>query len=344
MQGWRVCTLRTMIVMVLLVAAAVVSAHGHGGLLVAQAQQAAGQSFSQDAMQLRGELAERLLSQSLPAPPGPAPPGVGSTLQLLPGQLPSDLALDLPLPEGARLLGSAVRGIGPIPPSTEVVLDVPGSAAEVLTFYERAFQAQRWTASPVGAPLSRGGFQTVLSSTYCRGPNGPSLTLTILSQPSGLNDVRLRLQPPPGNPCSAPATPAARPPTSPQGADLLPKLVPPAGVALQFTAPVGPSARSSEAIAETDRSAAELEALFGQQLQASGWTRLAGQADRPLAWSTWRLPGEGDWQGLLIVLEWPAQSRQALYVRVESPTAQAAGPGMLPAPPVPPSPVGESTR
>ena len=83
---------------------------------------------------------------------------------------------------------------------------------------------------------------------------------------------------------------------------------------------MGGPRQQSDAVATTAKGAAELESFFAQQLAAAGWTRVAGGANTPLAFSTWKVPGEGDWQGVLIVIEMPAKDRRSLMLRAESPT------------------------
>ena len=76
------------------------------------------------------ELAERLLS----------PTWIPRT-HLLPGVLPAELTIDLPLPPGSQVIGSSIRLRVPSPPGgneVTVVLDVPGEAADVIAFYEQA--------------------------------------------------------------------------------------------------------------------------------------------------------------------------------------------------------------
>ena len=78
--------------------------------LVLAAWQPSGVSAQQpppDDGALLRELAERLLGQPVPAPPGVMLPPV----QLLPGALPAALPIEPPLPPGARLIGSVVRPI-----------------------------------------------------------------------------------------------------------------------------------------------------------------------------------------------------------------------------------------
>jgi hypothetical protein len=87
----------------------------------------------------------------------------------------------------------------------------------------------------------------------------------------------------------------------------------------------GPTRVSSEAAAETDQSAAELEAYFAAQLKTAGWQRLAGGSDGPMAWSSWKLPRDGDWQGFLFVLQSPGARHRSLYVRAESPSQVPGG-------------------
>jgi len=277
------------------------------------------------------ELAERLLAVPVYGPQG-TPPRV----QLLPGQLPSDLPLSLPLPPGARVVGSSVRQLdGPLPsnvtsvPTATIVLDVPGSASDVVAFYQRALADQGWSAAQGGPFAGLGGFQGAGMGpglAYCQTPDGLSLTISTYPEARGLSDVRLAVASGPGL-CSPPAGVPA--PRVPAGAERIPRLYPPEGVILQtsFGGGGGQDRWTSEAVAVTDQSSAALEGFFAQQLAAAGWTRQAGRPDTPLAWSVWQVPGEGDWQGLLLVVEGPGPNRRALSVRVESPTSTSSSVG-----------------
>jgi hypothetical protein len=44
---------------------------------------------------------------------------------------------------------------------------------------------------------------------------------------------------------------------------------------------------------------------------------VAHGADGPVAWSTWKVPGDGDWRGLLFVNE-TSGDRRSLMVRAEA--------------------------
>jgi hypothetical protein len=276
----------------------------------------------QPASQLQ-ELAERLLAAPYPIPDRQQE----ATVQLLPGQVPTDLPFVFQLPPAAQVVGSMVRSGGPLS-GTTVVLDIPGAPDDVLTFYARELEAQHWRPASIGPFPSSGGFQTNppgMGPVYCQSPNGPSLSLTIHPRTAGPNDVRLSTSTSPGL-CNPPSPPGGTP-QMPLGATLLPRLTPPPGVDLRGGSGGGggPNRWSSEATAETTRSPAELEAHFAQQLAAAGWIRQDGRADGRLAWSAWTVPAEGDWRGLLVVAEWPEADRRLLTARVESPTLPPYG-------------------
>ena len=61
-------------------------------------------------------------------------------VRLLVGELPAELANDLPLPDSCRVLGSLVRG----QTSVDVELDTDVSPDEVLRFYDERLTAAGW--------------------------------------------------------------------------------------------------------------------------------------------------------------------------------------------------------
>ena len=299
----------------------------------AQVEQAA-QPGPDDPALLR-ELVERLLS-----PPFPPLPDDTPRLQLLPGALPPNLPLEVPRPPGSRLIGSVLRpsfgpgqfGPGPvIGMGAEIVLDVPGAAPEVFALYERELGEQGWTAPPFTRGGRPGGFQPTqqpFGAPLCKGEQGPFVSLTVFPRTNAPSDVRIRVEAAGGpGPCGGPFPSGPRPPEGPPGFDRIPLLTPPAGVVLQTSGfGGGPGRFSSDALAETAMSVAELEAHYAQQLTAAGWTRRDGGVDGPLAWSFWTVPGEGDFQGFLYVLEGPGANRRSLHVEAASATL-AGGPG-----------------
>ncbi|MDE3112648.1 MAG: hypothetical protein KGN00_12735 [Chloroflexota bacterium] len=267
------------------------------------------------------ELAQRLLTPAFPMPDGSQ-----QTVALDPGALPKNAPFDLPLPPSARLVGSVTRertsGSSTLV-SFDVVLDVPGPPDDVTAFYDR--EMPKKGMDPLSRPLmpQQGGFVSSVGPTstkmYCKSDQGPApyVSLTVFSKPGAPNDVRVHYEPASpqmmGSPCRQEQGGPQPYPTK------LPTLHAPQGVTLQPNGGQGDgNKQTSDATAITSTSVADLESAFAQQLSAAGWTRLAGKADGPLAWSTWKIPGEGDWQGLLLVVQAPGTDRRSLTVRAEA--------------------------
>lgn len=64
---------------------------------------------------------------------------------------PSELAIDLPLPPGARVVGSLMRGGSPV----SMLLDTPQTPDEAFAFYDEQLPALGWA---VDSFMRRGGF------------------------------------------------------------------------------------------------------------------------------------------------------------------------------------------
>lgn len=277
---------------------------------------------SEDPALLR-ELAERLLS------PPPDVRGEAPRARLFVGALPPELELDLPVPPGGRLIGSVHRvfrqDAGPKAGSVEVVVDAPGPPAAVAAFYQSAFAERGWFAPPSGGPPA-GGFQPTagpLYRLYCASSSGPFLQLSAFPMRGGSTDVRLSVSIGAPGPCGETPPPPTK--GTPIPFTLLPPLTAPEGVELSAvsTGPSRPGTLSSDAIAETELSPAALEAHFAAQLAAAGWTRLDGGAQGRLAWSAWQVPGEGEWEGFLYVLDGPGTGRRSLHLHIATPRTDA---------------------
>uniref|UniRef100_A0A831X843 Uncharacterized protein n=1 Tax=Thermorudis peleae TaxID=1382356 RepID=A0A831X843_9BACT len=256
-----------------------------------------------------GELAARLLSHL-------GPDLRPLDVELLPGQAPGELPLELPLPPGARLLGSvAYRSDGALQQAI-VLLDVDLSPEDALSFYRRELPARGWSALPP-APQP-GGF--VLSSmltaqTFCQGERDSWLSVTAQPHSENRTEVRIQIDLSTAGPCSGAPGPA---PYVSYAGERLPPLTVPPGVRLY----PGGSGGSDDhwfahALAETDLSAAELEAHLAGQLERQGWERVATSSAGPVVCSAWRVAGEDDWQGILVVAEWPGRTLRSLLVTVE---------------------------
>ena len=264
------------------------------------------------------ELAERLLVPTF-SPPGQPPPRV----ELLPGALPPNLPVSVPMPPGSRLIGSAVRtSIGPPGTQTDIVLDVPGQAATVFGVLRDALPGLGWTASALGPDQALHGFQPVtqtLLSNFCRSERGPWLQLTVMPRELGPSDVRFTIYSDPG-PCSTPPGRPGAGPSGPPGQRLVPLIATPEGVTLtRSDTLVGDGTWASFAIAASMRGVAEIETDIAHQLAAAGWTRTGGVAGAPLSWSAWSVPGEGNWEGVLTVFEGPGLGQRWLQIQVASP-------------------------
>ena len=278
------------------------------------------------------ELAQRLLT-----PASPGPDGQMATVALLPGQLPGDLPLALPPPPNGRLVGSAVHQSGTRSVSWEVVFDAPGAASDVQAFYHQQLPGLGWAAAPVNPGPTRGGFQptTGINHLYCQKATGPWLSVSAVATPTVPTDVRVRVDASTPGPCAN--QPGGASPQLP-GAERLPALTAPADVQIQMNGGGGgPNRFTSDATALTAQSVSALEAHFAQQLQAAGWTRVAGNTTGPVAWSTWTAPGNGGYQGFLYALDAPGQNRKELHVQVASASASFGGGPYAPTAPMAPA-------
>lgn len=164
--------------------------------------------------QLLLTLTHRLLSS-------PYPGGLAEDVQILVGELPASLAIELPLPEGAGVIGSLVRA----DQSVQVVLDVDQPADTVVAFYRAQLEPAGW--HEFHWPMRPGGFgfgSEAATVTFCQSRRGPSLTVAVLEAEGAPTDVRLNLQiDPRHSPCAMLGRPYG-PMTSP-----IPNLRAPAG-------------------------------------------------------------------------------------------------------------------
>ncbi|MBJ7608855.1 MAG: hypothetical protein JF887_05425 [Candidatus Dormibacteraeota bacterium] len=259
-------------------------------------------------------LTERLLHR--PYPDGPTRVDVSVE------RLPHSVA-DIPIPASAHLLGSVLHSRGARPIAMEAVFDDDRSPDEVLVAYTAELRSLGWTDFETGGPM-RGGFA---SGAWGQGGafrrpegDGPVLMISVVSKETGPTDVRVRLdwqlarRMPLGVPGGHP------------GMDKLPSLNPPAGVTLRDHNVSGSDrVWTAAAMARTDRTAAELEAHFAAQLLRENWTRVAGAAQDAVSWSTWQLPGDESWRGVLTIVGVFGPAEQYLTLRIEFEDADDEG-------------------
>ena len=274
------------------------------------------------------ELAERLLTQT-GGPPGQPIPGA----QLLPGALPDDLPLTLPTPPGGRLPGGVARRADGALFTADIVYDAPGTGADLVALYERALGPQGWAPAPIGGGGPPYGFQpsgNPSGRAFCAPQGTPGyLAVQAIGRADAPLDLRLRLDLTSAGPCGQQPGGPSRPP----GSERLPALTAPAGAQVSpFGGGGGGNRFSSAAYATTALSAAELHDAYAALLAAAGWARVEGGADGPLAWSTWRIPGAGDFAGFLYVLRSAVPNQRELYVQAAAPFG---GPVTTPTRPAP---------
>lgn len=263
----------------------------------------------EDAAALR-ELAVRLLRVRFPGDPE-----ASDETQLLVGELPAGLPLELPLPPGSRVVGSLVRGNQR---GISIVLDASEPAEQVLEFYRARLSAAGWR-SPELPHHGGGGFTPDFMAnrvTYCYSARGPALNVAAESAPGKPTDVQLDLQTDPRYlPCGARARHMG------DMHDMIPTLAPPPG-ARQTPQGGGGGGDSwhSQAILLTELDLAAVAAHYAGQLTGAGWTQGANGESGPAAWSAWSLRDEDGepWHGLLFILKQPeAEGQYYLIIRVE---------------------------
>jgi len=267
-----------------------------------------------DAEELKA-LAEKLMTH--PHPEGP------TSIELFLRRLPAEWG-PTPAPPGAELLGSALHSRRGRPAQIEAIYAAEGDPQSALNRYGAALKESGWGVF-AGFGGMHGGFVPAglagAHQQYRHNDEGPILMVAVLEGGTNASDLRLRL-----DWDMARHLPDMRMHPRPEGAERLPPLAPPPGVPLRGGGGGGGSGGwHSEATVETDLPVPDLEVHFSRQLEAAGWTRLAGTADDVAGWSSWRLPGEGDWGGILLVLAAFKPGERFLYVRIAAGDAGDGG-------------------
>jgi len=240
------------------------------------------------------ELATRLLQATYPGS------AELNEVQLLAGKLPDDMPVDLPIPDGARIIGSEIQeGKG-----IYIVLDVPLMPDQALDFYRKALPSQNWTETDIPG-MDRGFVQGDPRITFCKGMKNPSLTVTAHPQENS-TDLHIGISSDPDySPCSqASFDDWLRP---------IPKLSAPEG-SRQFNEMMtgGGNRAAVSATLETEINSSTLEDHYADQLNAANWTRTGEGQSGPSSWSAWSTEDENGlvWNGFLIALDLPGSENQ----------------------------------
>jgi hypothetical protein len=244
-----------------------------------------------DEATLRGFI-QRYLTQVYPGAPA-----VNAKVWI--GKLPDDLPVEIPLPEGARVVASVRQP----QPYTQIILDVPQTPEEITAFYAKALSENGWQPAPQGPP--GGGFvgPAEVGERYCLKEGEAYVEIWSQEKPGGPTDVRLNL--------TAPADfhmcQERGPESMDQGMSLIPSLKAPRGA--QMTGGGGGSSSDGSAYSSTDMesslTAEELLAHYNAQLEAAGWELVDQGLTDGVGWSAWKLADKDgkEWGGTLLVME-----------------------------------------
>lgn len=230
------------------------------------------------------------------------------------GSLPPELPVDLPLPEGSRVIGTVDRGrtVG-----TEIFLDADLSREEAIDFYQEQLGVLGWVSPEEAYPATGFVPESFPSLTLCQGEGEASLWLTASESSEGTTDLRLNLQAAPEySPCKGGYGPGYEERTQ----ELLPALTSPAGATVRSG---GSSSGADEAdisaSIRTGLSAGDLEDHYHGQILEDGWIETKRASGEGASWSFWEREVDGEkWVGTLLVLESPAVEDQIFaWFRIE---------------------------
>lgn len=261
------------------------------------------------------QLAQRLHTYGHPEGP--------PSIEIVPGGWPAAHAADVPMPDQARLLGSELYSVAGRPAYLTAIFDTTAEPADVVRAYEAKLREGGWTTFEQFGGMP-GGFMPSglpgIGKAFRHGKDGPVLMVSAMVRSRGESELRLRLD------WEMPRHVPPRHTGRPQGAELMPPIYPPPDVSLLPRGGGGGDGNwHTDAVARTERSVAELESDFAEQLKETGWKRLDGRVDDVVAWSSWLLPGNGGWRGLLLVLAAYGQDERVLSLRIESSELGGAG-------------------
>lgn len=267
--------------------------------------------------QMLQDLAQRLLSH--PHPEGP------TSAELFLRRLPESLALKIPLPPASQLLGGVLHSRRQRPTLMEALFDAEREPEEAVAAYERVLAELGWNSferfGGMGGGFVPGGMG--IGRSFRHGDEGPVLMVAAMAREAKRTELRLRLDWE-----IIRHLPEMRMHGRPEGAERMPTLHPPEGMPLRGGGGGGGGGSwHSEASLETDLPVAELQPHFDKQLERAGWNHVSGSADDVVAWSSWQLPGEGGWHGILLVLA-SQPGERFLYVRIEANEPRDGGGGI----------------
>jgi hypothetical protein len=245
----------------------------------------------------------------------------GGWPEVLPEQMPGNLPIDVPLPEGVRLVGS-VRWTE----TAEVIFDSDMSRDEVVRFYEVHYLPLGWAKPESMFPgMGGGGFTNTgfpdFGMYFCKGDKDPWLHIRAVAAPGQPTSVYVSVSTnQEQSPCSWGQRREAAMMRHFMEPDILPSLRPPEG-ASQFGggSSGGNGSYHSNAELRSNLGIEDVGDHYSAQLEAAGWTRTGSGSSGPLAWSAWDFKHEDeDWHGLFMALAHPwAEDEYKLLLETE---------------------------
>lgn len=199
----------------------------------------------------------------------------------------------IPVPAGARVVGSVVRGPEDDADNVTAYLDVPGTAEHVGEAFDRLFEGRGFSPKKQqDFPGGGGGFQHTMAlmrmthgAMYCAGEEGPFYTIGIGSGDPAPVSVMWNA----GigwNPCSS-----RGPGDSRHEMDDVPSLSPPPGVMVQGGGGGGsPGAWYAQGIALTEMAPRALLDHFAKELESGKAALIAREDGESASWGRWKLP------------------------------------------------------
>lgn len=247
-------------------------------------------------------------------------PRVGNP-QVLVGELPQSLPVEIPLPERSRVVGTLIRG----PQYATSIVDVELPTEQVLKFYRERMQAAGWQEAEFLKGRHPGGFTSPglpdAMTTFCRGSRGPGLTVNAYARGNTSTDLRLNIDLS-GQLCAQQARMGKMIGRGTTMHQMIPQLDPPPG-GRQLPSGAGGGIDSFHMNASLEFNVpidlAKLAAHYTAQLEHAEWTRDEGGQSGPIVWNTWSFRDEDNepCRGFFFILRMPGQKEQyTLHVQV----------------------------
>ncbi|MEA2052323.1 MAG: hypothetical protein U9O90_05830 [Euryarchaeota archaeon] len=240
---------------------------------------------------------------------------------ILPGELPSNLSVEVPIPSDTEVIGSLIRSEYTYK-RVKIILDVPMEPNEVIEFYRDSLKNAGWNETEGFYHHEESGFVSTTPEAviFCRYEGkGPSLQITadrLATKEVNVSDVRLDLDTDPG---TGVCTERFLGPSWDDRAKILPPLKPPEGAILGSRGSGGGDGQwQTDATIETELNVSELSTHYQEQLLKVGWALKEDGMTASFAWSRWSFNDEfGDpWSGLLLVSEAGRENTRFLYLMV----------------------------